>query len=121
MARRGLEYTPRKRACIIALHQQGLTIRDIEARGYGKKKCHMQCVMVWGCFSYHGAGRLWVVPKGTTVNAVRYKEIFQARLLPSVRDMFPGQGDQYIFQDDGAPCHRDHQELADRKQHHFHD
>ena len=62
--------------------------------------------MVWGCFSYHGAECFWVVPKGMTVNAVRYKEILQARLLPSVRNMFPGQGDQYIFQDDGAPCHR---------------
>jgi transposase len=39
MAPRGLEYTPRKRACIVALHKQGLSIRDIAAKGYGKKSC----------------------------------------------------------------------------------
>ena len=33
----GLEYTPRKRACIIALHEQGLSIREIAAKGFGKK------------------------------------------------------------------------------------
>lgn len=37
MAPRGLEYTPRKRSCIVALHQQGLSIREIAAKGYGKK------------------------------------------------------------------------------------
>jgi len=37
MARRGVEYTPRKRACIVALHQEGLSIRQIVARGFGKK------------------------------------------------------------------------------------
>lgn len=37
MARRGKEYTPRKRACIVALHEQGLSLREIAARGYGKK------------------------------------------------------------------------------------
>jgi transposase len=37
MAKRGDEYTPRKRACIVALHEQGLSLRQIAARGYGKK------------------------------------------------------------------------------------
>jgi transposase len=37
MPNRGLEYTPRKRACIVALHEQGLSIRDIAAKGFGKK------------------------------------------------------------------------------------
>ena len=39
MAPRGLEYTPTKRACIIALHEQGLSIREIVDKGYGKKSC----------------------------------------------------------------------------------
>ena len=37
MAPRGLEYTPRKRSCIVALHKQGLSIREIAAEGYGTK------------------------------------------------------------------------------------
>ena len=39
MAPRGLEYLPRKRACITALHEQGLSIREIVDKGYGKKSC----------------------------------------------------------------------------------
>ena len=37
LAPRGLEYTPRKRSCIVALHKQGLSIREIAAEGYGNK------------------------------------------------------------------------------------
>ncbi len=37
MPLRGLEYTPRKRACIVALHEEGLSIREIAAKGFGKK------------------------------------------------------------------------------------
>lgn len=37
MGLRGLEYTPRKRACIVALHEEGLSIREIAAKGHGKK------------------------------------------------------------------------------------
>lgn len=37
MAKRGLQYTPRKRAAIIALHKEGFSIREIESRGYGRK------------------------------------------------------------------------------------
>lgn len=37
MGLRGLEYTPRKRACIVALHKEGLSIREIVAKGHGKK------------------------------------------------------------------------------------
>lgn len=65
---------------------------------------HPESVMVWGCFSYYGPGRLSIIPKGTTVNAQRYLQILQNSMLPSARDLFQGQ--EYIFQDDGAPCHR---------------
>jgi transposase len=37
MPRRGLEYTPRKRACIVALREEGLSIREIAAKGFGQK------------------------------------------------------------------------------------
>ena len=37
MAPRGIEYTSRKRAIIVALHDQGLSIREIASKGYGKK------------------------------------------------------------------------------------
>jgi len=60
--------------------------------------------MVWGCFSYKGVGRLFIVPKGTTVNPQVYKTILEKRMLPSARDLYPDN--EYIFQDDGAPCHR---------------
>jgi hypothetical protein len=65
---------------------------------------HPLSVMVWGCFSFYGPGRLYVVPKGTTVNSQLYKEILETRMLPSASQLYP-HGD-YIYQDDGAPCHR---------------
>jgi hypothetical protein len=65
---------------------------------------HPESVMIWGCFSFYGPGRLYVIPKGTTVNSARYKEILETRMLPSAIGMYP-DGD-FIFQDDGAPCHR---------------
>lgn len=65
---------------------------------------HPESVMIWGCFSFYGPGRLYVVPKGTTVNSVRYLEILNTRMMPSASAMYP-TGD-FIFQDDGAPCHR---------------
>lgn len=37
MGKRGVEYTPRKRASIVALHKQGLSVRKIEWLGYGKR------------------------------------------------------------------------------------
>ncbi|GFX15203.1 HTH_Tnp_Tc3_2 domain-containing protein [Trichonephila clavipes] len=59
-------------------------------------------VMVWGCMSSHGVGRLYIV-RGT-VKAMDYIEILQNKLLPTARDLFGNQS--WIFQDDNAPCHR---------------
>ncbi|GFX19502.1 transposable element Tcb1 transposase [Trichonephila clavipes] len=59
-------------------------------------------VMVWGCMSSHGVGRLHNV-RGT-VKAMDYIEILQNKLLPTARDLFGNQS--WIFQDDNAPCHR---------------
>ncbi|GFV52689.1 transposable element Tcb1 transposase [Trichonephila clavipes] len=59
-------------------------------------------VMVWGCMSSHGVGRLHIV--SGTVKAMNYIEILQNKLLPTARDLFRNQ--PWIFQDDNAPCHR---------------
>ncbi|GFV20375.1 transposable element Tcb1 transposase [Trichonephila clavipes] len=59
-------------------------------------------VMVWGCMSSHGVGRLHIV--SGTVKAMDYFEILQNKLLPTARDLFGNQS--WIFQDDNAPCHR---------------
>ncbi|GFW01642.1 transposable element Tcb1 transposase [Trichonephila clavipes] len=59
-------------------------------------------VMVWGCMSSHGVGRLHIV--SGTVKAMDYIEILQNKLLPTARDLFGNQS--WIFQDDYASCHR---------------
>lgn len=59
-------------------------------------------VMIWGCMSSRGVGRLHIVSR--TVKARDYIEILQNKLLPTAGDLF---GDQScIFQDDNVPCHR---------------
>ncbi|GFU77698.1 transposable element Tcb1 transposase [Trichonephila clavipes] len=59
-------------------------------------------VMLWGCMSSHGVGRLRIV--SGTVKVMDYIEILQNKLLPTARDLFRNQS--WIFQDDNAPCHR---------------
>ncbi|GFV37067.1 hypothetical protein TNCV_2382141 [Trichonephila clavipes] len=59
-------------------------------------------MMVWGCLSSHGVGRLHIV--SGTMKTKDYIEILQNTLLPNVRDLFGNQS--WIFQDDNAPCHR---------------
>ncbi|GFW16900.1 transposable element Tcb1 transposase [Trichonephila clavipes] len=58
-------------------------------------------VMVWGCMSSHGVGRLHIV--SGTVKAMDYIEVLQNKLLPTARDLFGNQS--WIFQNDNAPCH----------------
>lgn len=58
-------------------------------------------LMVWGCMSSNGTGRLHFIDG--TVNAVKYQEILQESLLPSLQELHP-EGDA-IFQEDGAPAH----------------
>ncbi|GFW80042.1 transposable element Tcb1 transposase [Trichonephila clavipes] len=59
-------------------------------------------VMVWGCLSSHGVGRLHIV--SGTVKAMECIEILQNKFLPTARDLLGNQS--WIFQDDNAPCHR---------------
>jgi len=64
---------------------------------------HPVAVMIWGCMSWNGIGRMQVV--NGTLNAARYiDEVLVPKLLPSARDMFHDEVD-FIFQQDGAPCH----------------
>ena len=64
---------------------------------------HPVTVMIWGCMSWSGIGRIQVV--NGMLNATRYiHEVLQPKLLPSVRDIF-GDGAEFVFQQDGAPCH----------------
>ncbi|GFT37216.1 uncharacterized protein TNCV_1126741 [Trichonephila clavipes] len=46
-------------------------------------------VMVWGCKSFHGVGRIHIV--SGTVKALDYIEILQNKLLPTARDLFGNQ------------------------------
>jgi len=64
---------------------------------------HPVTVMIWGCMSWSGVGRIQVV--NGTLNATRYiHEVLEPKLIPSVRDIF-GDAVDFIFQQDGAPCH----------------
>ncbi len=62
---------------------------------------HPMSVMVWGCMSAAGVGRLKVVEG--MMNANKYIEVLTGVMLPSAREMFTGN---WTFQDDNAPCHR---------------
>ncbi|GFV77385.1 transposable element Tcb1 transposase [Trichonephila clavipes] len=59
-------------------------------------------VIVWGCMSSHGVGRLHII--SGTVKTMDYIEILQNKLLPTARDLLGNQS--LIFQGDNAPCHR---------------
>lgn len=58
-------------------------------------------VMIWGCMSAQGLGRLHFVEG--TVNAVEYQNILQTSLLPSIPSL--KHHNTYTFQQDGASCH----------------
>ena len=58
-------------------------------------------IMLWGCFSAHGPGRL-VRIRGT-MNAALYKEILEENLLQSARQLRLCRG--FVFQQDNDPKH----------------
>ena len=57
-------------------------------------------IMVWGCISYHGVGRLAFVEN--TMNTAQYIHILSNNLEQSASDMGLAS---FIFQQDGARCH----------------
>ena len=60
-----------------------------------------QTVMVWGCFSYYGVGKLVFLPRNVKMNRYNYLELLCDH-LPDSMDMCKAN----FFQQDGAPCHR---------------
>ena len=65
---------------------------------------HPESVMVWGCFSHEGVGRLRILLKSQRVNQHVYLDILSKELRQTQRDQFPNG--ESIFQDDNAPYHR---------------
>jgi len=58
-------------------------------------------IMLWGCFSAHGTGRLHCIKERMTV--AMYWEILGNNLLPSVKTLKMGRG--WVFQHDNDPKH----------------
>ena len=58
-------------------------------------------IMLWGCFSAHGTGRLYCIKERMT--AAMYCEILGNNLFPSVRSLKMSRG--WIFQHDNDPKH----------------
>lgn len=65
---------------------------------------HPTSVMVWGCMSASGVGRLEVC--SGMMNATKYVDVLQRKMLPSAAVLFPEERLPWYFQDDNAPCHR---------------
>ena len=64
---------------------------------------HPTSVMIWGCFSMKGPGRLEVCEGKMTAD--KYLKVLEKRMLPSARDLYGVENKEWIFQQDNAPCH----------------
>jgi len=62
---------------------------------------HDKKINVWGCFSYHGVGRLYRV-NGILI-ATKYVQILKHHMVPSAKDLFDGKF--FKFQQDNDPKH----------------
>ncbi|GFV56914.1 transposable element Tcb1 transposase [Trichonephila clavipes] len=116
IADRGRSGQPRKTSLREDSDESQFFISGNQSSAYVRRRTHEefspQClkptvkyptkVMVWGCMSFHGVGRLHIV--SGTVKALDYIEILQNKLLPTARDLLGNQS--WIFQDDNTPCHR---------------
>ena len=58
-------------------------------------------LMVWGCISYNGVGRLLRVHG--KANAEYYQKVLKFCMLPSSKHLYPSG--RYIFMQDNAPIH----------------
>ena len=66
------------------------------------KKRHPKKLMVWGCFSYHGCGKLYHCQK--KVDSDEYCRIITTSLLPSSERLVFAR--PFIFQQDNTACHK---------------
>ena len=57
--------------------------------------------MVWGCFSRYGVGDLFLVEG--TMEQKKYLHVLEEHMLPLAHRLI---GDNFIFQQDNAPCHK---------------
>ena len=64
---------------------------------------HPTTVMIWGCFSFAGLGRIDFC--NGRMNAAKYITTLERKLLPSAEDMFGEDNRDWTFQQDNAPCH----------------
>jgi transposase len=70
---------------------------------------HPVSVMMWGCMTATGVGRLHVC--NGIINGAKYIEILQTKMLSSARALFdpnvanPRLVPDFTFQQDNAPCH----------------
>ena len=64
---------------------------------------HPQSLMVWGCMTADGVGRLTVCDG--MMNGQKYISTLKNMMLPSARELCP-DGERWYYQDDNAPCHR---------------
>ncbi|MEL7309245.1 MAG: transposase, partial [Pseudomonadota bacterium] len=60
-----------------------------------------QMVMIWGCMSSRGFGKIHIVEG--SMDSRQYAGVIQSRLLPQAAEWF--QGNSWIFMQDNAPCH----------------
>ena len=60
-------------------------------------------LMLWGCFSAKGIGRLHRIEGRMRMNGAMYRDILGDNLLPSVRALKMGRG--WVFQHDNDPKH----------------
>ena len=65
---------------------------------------HPISVMVWGCMTRDAVVHIHIVDG--ILNAKKYQEnILEAKLLPSIDDLFEGKTETCVFQQDSATCH----------------
>lgn len=72
----------------------------LSPRHCAQRMKHPPKVMIWGCMSIHGMGRIHVVEGN--MNSVQYITVLERRLIPQVQSW---NLEEYIFQQDSAPCH----------------
>lgn len=68
-----------------------------------QKVKHPTAVMIWGVISGKGPGRLYVVEGNMRQD--QYIHVLKTALLPQITEWY-GRRDNYIFMQDGAPCHK---------------